>query len=108
MDVAISILGKDIFALKSNTTRKKTIPVTEDLIQVPKDLIKLHRYIFMTSDIFFVNTIPFFITLIINICFAMVHHLADSKSKTIYTTFNEVYIYYRKREFRIITQHTDG
>ena len=30
--VAISIWGKDIFAIKLKTTRKKTIPLTEDLI----------------------------------------------------------------------------
>ena len=36
IDVTISIWGKDIFALKVKTTGKKKIPVTEDLIQVPK------------------------------------------------------------------------
>ena len=61
--VVIAILGKDIFSLKVNTTRKKTIPVTEDLIQVLKELIKLHRDVLITADIFFVNTIPFFLTL---------------------------------------------
>ena len=71
---------------------KKTIPVTENLIQVPKDLIKIHKDIIMTADIIFVNTILFFLTVIRKICFTMVHHLADRKSKTIYIAFNEVYI----------------
>ena len=79
----------------------------EDLVQVPKELIKLHRGIIMIEYILFVNTIPFFLTLSIKICFTVVHHLADRKSKTIYTAINEVYIYYRKVRFRIITLHTD-
>ena len=108
IDVTIAIWGKDIFAIKGKTTRKKKIPVTEDLIQVPKELINIHRDIFMTADIFFVNAIPFFLTLSIKICFTMVHHIADRKAKTIYNAFNEVYIYYRKRGFRIITLHTVG
>ena len=91
IDVAIAIWGKDIFALKVNTTRKKTIPEPEDLIQSPKDLIKLHSIV-MTVEIFFVNTIPFFLNLSRQICFTMVHHLAERKSKTIYIAFNEVYI----------------
>ena len=103
----IFIWGKDIFALNVKNTRKKTIPVTEDLIQVPKEIIKLHMDIFMIEDIFFVNTIPFFHTLSRNICFTMAYHIAERKAKTIYTAFNQVYIYYRKRGFVIITLHTD-
>ena len=62
--VAIAIWGKYIFALKINTTRKKKILVIEELIQFPKELIKHHRDIVMTADILFVNTIPFFLTII--------------------------------------------
>ena len=63
IDVAIDIRRKGIFSLKGKTTRNKTIPVPEELIQVPKKLIKLHRDIVMISGTFFVNTIPFFLTL---------------------------------------------
>ena len=70
--------------------------------------MKLHRDIVMAADIFFVNTIPFFPTLSRKICFTMVQHLAYRKDKTIYNTFNEVYIYYRKRGFRIITLRIYG
>ena len=62
----------------------------------------------MTVDIFFVNTITFFLNLSRKHFFTVVHHLADRKAKTIYTAFNEVYIYYRKQIFRIITLHKDG
>ena len=88
----IAIWGKYIFALKGKTNRKKKISVAEDFIQVPKEIIKLHIYIIMTTDILFVNTIPLFLTLIRKIFFAMVNHLADRKYKTIYTAFNGVYI----------------
>ena len=104
--VAITIWGKECCALKGHTTRKKIIPVTEDLIQAPKELIKLHRDIIMTVDILFMNKTPLFLILSRNICFTTVHHIADRKDTTIYTAFNEVYIYYRNRGFRVITLHT--
>ena len=63
IDVDIAIWGNDIIYIKGKTTRKKTIPVTEDLIQVPKEVIKIHRDIIMTADILFVKKIPFFLTL---------------------------------------------
>ena len=106
--VAIAIWGKDIFSLKGNTTSKKTIPVTEYLIQVPKDLINLHMYFVMTADILFDNKIPLFLTLSWKICFTMVHHLANMKVRKMYNAFNEVYIYYRMWGFSIITLHIDG
>ena len=85
-------MGERHLCSKGKTTRKKTIPMTEDIIQVPKELIKCHKDIIITADIFFVKKIPFFLTLIIKNCFTMVHHLTDRKYKTIYTAFNGVYI----------------
>ena len=34
-----------------------------DLEQVPEDMVKLHKDIYLTADMFFVNGIPFFLTL---------------------------------------------
>ena len=108
IDVAIDIWRIGIFSLKGNTTRKKTIPVTKDIIQIRKELIKIHKDIVMTAEILFVNTIPFFLKVSKNICFDMLHHLANRKVKTIYTAFNEVYINCRNCRFRIITLQIDG
>ena len=40
-----------MISIKENTTRKKKIPVTEDLVQVSKELIKLHRDTIITPEI---------------------------------------------------------
>jgi hypothetical protein len=60
VEVATSIWGKDISALKGKTTRKKSIPVARDYVKVPTELMKLHSEVFLTADILFVNKIPFF------------------------------------------------
>jgi hypothetical protein len=48
-------LGKDIAALKGKTTRSKPDPVARDFVKVPVELLNLHRDVFLTVDIFFVN-----------------------------------------------------
>jgi hypothetical protein len=63
IDVATKTWGKNISALKGNTTRSKTHPVDRDYVKVPKELLKLHKERFLTTDIFFVKNIPFFLTL---------------------------------------------
>jgi hypothetical protein len=77
VEVATSIWGNNSSALKGKTTRKKSIPMARDYVKVPTELMKLHSEVFLTADIFFVNKIPFFLTLSRKICFTAVNHLAN-------------------------------
>jgi hypothetical protein len=43
IDVALKIWGKNIAALKGNTTRHKKILVTRDYVKVPLELMKIHQ-----------------------------------------------------------------
>jgi hypothetical protein len=108
IDVATKILGKNIAALKGKTARSKTHPVARDYVKVPKELLKLHKEVFLTTDIFFVNNIPFFLTLSRNICFTAVNHLADRTVPQIFKAFKEMYQYFLQCGFHITTVHADG
>jgi hypothetical protein len=86
----------------------KTHPLARDYVKVPKELLKLHKEVFLTTDIFFVNTILFFLTLSRNICFTAVNNLADRTVLQIFKAFKEMYQYYLQRGFHITTMHADG
>jgi hypothetical protein len=108
IDVAQKIWGKNIAALKGKTTRSKSIPVARDYVKVPMELMKLHKEVFLTTDIFFVNKIPFFLTLNRKICFTSVNHLADRTVPRIFKAFKEMHQFYLQRGFHINTVHADG
>ena len=108
IDILHAIWGGNIAALKGKTTRKKPILVTGYIVIITNELIKLHKYLFMTAGIFFLNGIPFFISLSFNITFTVVIHPADRKSIVIFKTFKEIYMYYLKCGFQITTLHVDG
>jgi hypothetical protein len=108
IDVATKIWGKNIAALKGKTTRSKTHPVARDYVKVPKELLKLHKEVFLTNYIFFVNKIPFFLTLSRNICFTAVNHLTDRTVLQIFKAFKEMYQYYLQRGFHFAMVHADG
>jgi hypothetical protein len=108
IDVTTKIWGKNIAALKGNTNRSKMHPVARDYVKVPKELLKLHKEVFLTTDIFFVNKIPFFLTLSCKICFTAVNHLADRTVPQIFKAFKEMYQYYLQRGFHITAVHADG
>ena len=69
VDNAHKIWGKNVAALKGKTTRKKPIHVAAGFVKVPRELLRLHRDVTLTADIFFVSKIPFFLTLSRKICF---------------------------------------
>jgi len=71
-------------------------------------LLKLHKEVFLTADIFFVNKIPFFLTLSRKIGFTAVKHLANRTVPKIFKAVKEIYQYYLQRGFRITTVHADG
>jgi hypothetical protein len=108
IDVAMNIWGKNIAALKGKTTRSKTHPVARDYVKVPKELLKLHKEVFMTTFIFFVNNISFFLTLSRKICFTAVNHLTDRTVPQIFKAFKEMYQYYLQHGYNITTVHADG
>jgi hypothetical protein len=107
IDVAMKIWGKNIAALEGKTTRSKMHPVARYYVKVPKELLKLHKEVFLTTDIFFANKITFFLTLSRNICFTAVKHLADRTVPYIFKAFKEMYQYYLQRGFHITPVHAD-
>jgi hypothetical protein len=108
VDVAIKIWGKNIAALKGKTTRCKMNPVARDYFKVPMELLKLHKEVFLTTDILFVNKIPFFLTLSRKICFTAVNHLADRTVPQIFKAFKKTYQCYLQRGFHVTMVHADG
>jgi hypothetical protein len=47
IDIATNIWGKDIAALKGKTTSTKSTPVAGNPLKVPKELLQLHRDIYI-------------------------------------------------------------
>ena len=106
--LAEKIWGPNIAALKGKTTRSTPKPVTTDYLQVPKGILDLHKEVYLTADIFFVNQVPFLLTYSRHLCFTTVTHLSDRKIQTIVSAYGEVHQLYHRRGFHINTLALDG
>jgi hypothetical protein len=107
-NTALKIWGKNIAALKGKTTRMKPDQVARDFVKVPVELLKLHKEVYITAALFFVNKIPFFLMLSCKICFMASNHLADRTVPQIFMAFKEIYQYYLQGGFYITTVHANG
>jgi hypothetical protein len=108
VNVAMKIWGKNIAALKGKKMQSKTNLVARGYVKVPMELLKLHKEVFLTADIFFVIKIPFFLTLSCNICFTAVNNLAGRTVPQIFKAFKEMYQYYLQQGFHVTTVHVNG
>ncbi len=60
---AYKIWGPSVATLKGKTVRKKPEPIKNDIVSILKEIHELHKEVTLMNDIFFVNKIPFFVTL---------------------------------------------
>jgi hypothetical protein len=101
-------LGQEHCRTEREDHSEQDAPGGQEYVKVPKELLKLHKEVFLTTDIFFVNKIPFFLTLSRNISFTAVNHLADRTVPQIFKAFKEMYQYYLHHGFHITTVHADS
>ena len=108
IDRAKHIHGKDVGLLKGKITRHKPLPVVESIVPIPKHILTLHKNVFLTVDLFYVNKIVFLITHSRGICLTTVKWLDNRKIAGVFAALCEVFTAYQKRGFLITTVHGDN
>ena len=108
IDTAQDIWGKDISALNGKTVQGKPTVLAMDRIKIPKEIANLKKTVFLTADIFFVNGIPFFISLSRKIDFTGVSHLKGRTAAIIFDAFKAILGFYLQQGFHIQTVYADG
>ena len=106
INVAEDIFGKDIHALKGKTVKKQPYHVDQDIIQVPREVMRLHRNVTLGMDLIFINGLAFFITVTRKIKFVTVENVTSKGKKIIMKCAGAVIDFYKHRGFRVV--HTIG
>jgi len=101
------IWGRSVLKMKGNMTRKNGKRMTQSIVKVPTELIKLHKNVELAIDCFFVNKHTFFTTISTKICFTTITHLTKRNKEDIWVALLATYKMYLMRGFRIVVVKGD-
>ena len=79
VEVAEKIFRKDISSIKGKTTRRTPKSVTDDVIQIPRQLLNNNQNVVLCMDIVYVQGLPFLATISLDFYFRIIQYLTDTK-----------------------------
>ena len=104
---AHTIFGPDLISLRGRTVRQRPERVEVDIVDVPRNLVDMHRNCVLSADIMFVNGIPFLITRTRKIQLVTIEFLPNRTAKTIGSKLARVIQFYRRSGYNIQTALMD-
>ncbi len=104
---ANQIFGPDFANLRGKTTREKTEHVRVDYVEIPRDLVDMHKYVTLVADVMFVNGLPFLVTSSRGISLVTIEYLPSRTAKLLALTLERVIKVYTRGGFVVQTMMMD-
>jgi hypothetical protein len=96
---ANQFFGPDLANLRGKTTRTKLKHIRVHCVKIPRNFIKMHKYVTLVADVFFVNGLPFLVTSLRGISLIMIEFLPLQTVKRLALTLERVIRVYRVAGF---------
>jgi hypothetical protein len=101
------IFGPDLANLRGKTTRKKSEHIRVDYVEIPRDLVDMHKYVTLVADVMFVNGLPVLVTSSRGISLVTIEYLPSRTAKRLALTLERVIKVYTRGGFVVQTMMMD-
>ena len=107
VDVAERIFGPDLGTLKGKSTRRAPLPVVDDNVAIPPEILEEHKDLVLCMDLMYINGMPLFTSIDRSIKFRSVVPIKNRSSTELYQALDVVFRRYNEAGFAITTVHCD-
>ena len=78
-----------------------------DYVEIPRDLVNMHKYVTLVADVMFVNSLPFLVTSSRRISLVTIEYLPSRTAKRLALTLERVIKVYKREGFIVQTMMMD-
>ena len=108
VNLALKTLGPDVATIKGKTTRRKPLPVVDNVIEIPDELLNIHREIELSVDGLKVNVLQFFTTIAHDIYFRTAQFVKSTHFEQFRECMDEIIAMYRRGGFVVTKVNCDN
>jgi hypothetical protein len=101
VDLAEHIFGLDVGTVKGKTTRPKPLPIIDEHIEIPEELISVKEDITLAIDGITIKSLKFLSTISRNIYYRTVHYMPTAEAKNYQTNIMDVCSVYHRGGFQV-------
>ncbi|KAL7537435.1 hypothetical protein ACHAXR_007825 [Thalassiosira sp. AJA248-18] len=105
---ARSIFGPDLAGVRGKTVRRKPEPVVESHVAIPREFVLSNKVVTLAADVFYVDNIPFLLTVSRRIKFVTVEHTPVRTAKQLTKHLKRVLRVYSRAGFKVRYVLMDG
>lgn len=105
---SIKIYGRDVYALRGNSVRRRPVPVSDFIAPVPKHILEAQKRVTLCVDVFYFDKITVLITTAKRLNFTTVEVINNEDvENTLFPGISKVITAYRSRGFRVVMVEAD-
>ena len=102
------IFGPNVYMLKGKTVRTRPHKVVSNYIEIPDRLLDAHKRIVLCIDIMYVDNLPFFVTVSLNVKYFTAYYLKDRTKESLMKAIDVSFTSYNNAEFIIVEVRGDN
>ena len=108
VNLALKTLGPVVATIKGKTTRRKPLPVVDNIIEIPDELLNIHREVELSVDGLTVNGLKFFTTISHDIFCRTAQYVPSTHAVNYQECMDDIIAIYRSGDFIVTKINCDN
>ena len=101
------VFGPDFTLLKGKPVRCKPVSIVIDYVDIPREILKSRKELEVSTDVMFVNKLPFLVSIIRGMKFTTIEYLSSDIDIELLSSINKIVSYYKSHGLHVGMMYDD-